>query len=204
MKIYSNFLKYFFDFIFALLLLIVLSPFLLFIILLLTIVNRGKVFFVQKRPGLNTTPFLIIKFKTMVDAYDDKGNLLPDHLRITKLGRFIRSTSLDETLQLINVLLGNMSIVGPRPLLMQYLERYSEEQAKRHLVKPGITGWAQVNGRNGITWEQKFKLDLYYVENLSFSLDVKILFMTIKNVLLRKNVNESDNVTMKEFMGNTQ
>ncbi|WP_439504225.1 sugar transferase [Sediminibacterium sp.] len=201
-NIYSNFFKFFFDFIAAFTLLLILSPILLLIILLLIVSNNGNVFFVQTRPGLNSKPFKIIKFKTMVDSFDNEGNPLPDEMRITKFGRFIRSTSLDETLQLINVLRGDMSLVGPRPLLMQYLERYSPEQNKRHLVKPGITGWAQVNGRNAISWEQKFKLDVFYVNNLSFYLDFKILIMTIKNILLRKNINQSDNITMKEFMGN--
>lgn len=201
-NIYSNFLKFIFDFVVAFFLLLILFPILFIIIILLFVSNKGNVFFLQTRPGLNSIPFKIIKFKTMVDAFDNDGNPLSDEIRITKLGRFIRSTSIDETLQLINVLRGEMSLIGPRPLLMQYLARYSPEQNRRHLVRPGITGWAQVNGRNTISWEQKFQFDIFYVNNLTFLLDLKIMFLTIKNVFLRKNINQSDNVTMKEFMGN--
>jgi len=157
--------------------------------------------FVQKRPGLNGKSFVIIKFKTMIDAYDDEGNLLPDHIRLTKTGKLVRGLSIDELLQLVNVIKGDMSLVGPRPLMMQYLSRYDPEQAKRHNVKPGITGWAQVNGRNTISWEEKFRLDVEYVETQSFWLDMKIIAMTIKNVIQRKGISSDDHATMEEFMG---
>jgi lipopolysaccharide/colanic/teichoic acid biosynthesis glycosyltransferase len=146
-------------------------------------------------------PFIIIKFKTMRDAFDENGNFLPDEHRITKIGKIVRSVSFDELLQLINVLKGDMSLVGPRPLLMQYLTRYSKEQAKRHDVKPGITGWAQVNGRNAINWEEKFKYDLEYVEKQSFLLDLKILWMTFVNVISRKDISAEGHATMEEFKG---
>jgi lipopolysaccharide/colanic/teichoic acid biosynthesis glycosyltransferase len=178
-----------------------LSPFILITILLLLIANKGSVFFLQMRPGLNAQPFKIIKFKTMRDAFDEYGKPLPDAIRLTKVGRFIRATSLDEVLQLINVLKGEMSLVGPRPLLMQYLERYTPEQARRHQVKPGITGWAQVNGRNAISWEEKFSYDVEYVNKQSLLLDIKILWMTIVNVLQRKGISADGQATMDEFMG---
>jgi lipopolysaccharide/colanic/teichoic acid biosynthesis glycosyltransferase len=168
---------------------------------LLLLANNGKVFFFQQRPGLNSKPFNIVKFKTMRDTLDKEGIPLPDELRLTKIGSIIRSASLDELLQLINVLKGDMSLVGPRPLLMQYLSRYSPEQAKRHNVKPGITGWAQVNGRNAITWEQKFKYDIEYVESQSLLLDIKILCMTFINVIQRKGISSDGHVTMEEFKG---
>ncbi len=168
---------------------------------LLVIANRGNIFFLQLRPGLYGKPFKIIKFKTMRDAFDANSNPLPDEERLTKIGQFIRSVSLDELSQLINVVKGDMSLVGPRPLLMQYLARYSPEQAKRHNVKPGITGWAQVNGRNAISWEQKFKFDVEYVEKQSFLLDIKVLWMTFLNVLQRKGISADGHVTMEEFKG---
>jgi len=168
---------------------------------LLAISNKGKIFFLQLRPGLHDKPFKIIKFKTMRDAFDKEGNPLPDEFRLTKVGGIVRSASLDELLQLINVLKGDMSLVGPRPLLMQYLSRYSPEQAKRHNVKPGITGWAQVNGRNAISWEQKFKLDVEYVDKQSLLLDIKILWMTFINVIQRKGISSDGHVTMEEFKG---
>jgi lipopolysaccharide/colanic/teichoic acid biosynthesis glycosyltransferase len=164
-------------------------------------VNRGSVFFIQQRPGINSFPFKIIKFKTMRDVFDENGNQLPDELRLTKVGKFVRSASIDELLQLINVLKGDMSLVGPRPLLMQYLNRYSQDQARRHNVKPGITGWAQVNGRNAISWEEKFRLDVEYVDMQSFWLDCKILWMTFLNVIQRKGINSDGHVTMEEFKG---
>lgn len=164
--------------------------------------NRGSVFFFQQRPGLNSLPFQIIKFKTMRDAYDENGDPLPDELRLTKVGKFVRSASIDELLQLINVLKRDMSLVGPRPLLVQYLERYSAEQVRRHDVKPGITGWAQVNGRNAIGWEEKFRLDVEYVDKQSFWLDCKILWMTLLNVIQRKGINADGHATMEEFKGN--
>jgi lipopolysaccharide/colanic/teichoic acid biosynthesis glycosyltransferase len=199
---YEQFFKPFGDFIIALLLLIILSPIVLLITIFLFLANNGKVFFFQQRPGLNSKPFKIVKFKTMRDAFDKEGIPLPDELRLTKIGSIIRSASLDELLQLINVLKGDMSLVGPRPLLMQYLSRYSPEQAKRHNVKPGITGWAQVNGRNAISWEQKFKLDVEYVEKQSFVLDLKILWLTFLNVIQRKGISADGHVTMEEFWGN--
>ena len=198
---YKNIIKPLADFIAALFLLVLLSPIILLTALLLLITNKGKAFFFQKRPGLNNKPFKIVKFKTMRDAFDKNGVPLQDEFRLTRIGGFIRSTSLDELLQLVNVLKGDMSLVGPRPLLMQYLSRYSPEQAKRHLVKPGITGWAQVNGRNAISWEQKFKLDIEYVEKQSFSLDIKILWMTFLNVIQRKGISADGHVTMEEFNG---
>ncbi len=169
--------------------------------LILALVNKGNVFFLQERPGYKAKPFKIIKFKTMRDAFDQKGDPLPDEDRLTKIGQFVRSASLDELLQLINVLKGNMSLVGPRPLLMQYLARYNTEQLRRHEVKPGITGWAQVNGRNAIKWEEKFRLDVEYVDRQSFFLDIKILGMTLLNVIKRKGISADGHVTMEEFMG---
>jgi sugar transferase EpsL len=168
---------------------------------LLAIVNKGNILFLQLRPGLQGKPFKIIKFKTMRDAFDSNGNTLPDEERLTKVGQFVRSVSLDELLQLINVVKGDMSLVGPRPLLMQYLSRYSTEQARRHEVKPGITGWAQVNGRNAILWDQKFKLDVEYVDNQSLGLDIKILWMTVLKVFNRQGISANGHITMKEFMG---
>jgi lipopolysaccharide/colanic/teichoic acid biosynthesis glycosyltransferase len=190
------------DLIISLLLLILLSPIIILTAILLLIANNGKIFFFQQRPGLNCKPFKIVKFKTMRDTFDNNGVPLPDDVRLTKVGRFVRSASLDELLQLLNVLKGDMSLVGPRPLLMQYLSRYNTEQIKRHNVKPGITGWAQVNGRNAISWEQKFKYDVEYVEKLSFSLDFKILFLTFINVLNRKGISADGQATMGEFKGN--
>ena len=189
------------DFLIALFLLIILSPIIILTAIFLFLANNGKVFFFQQRPGLNSKPFKIIKFKTMRDAFDKEGIPLPDDLRLTKVGSIVRSASLDELLQLINVLKGDMSLIGPRPLLMQYLPRYSPEQAKRHNVKPGITGWAQVNGRNAISWEQKFKYDVDYVEKQSFTLDIKILWMTFLNVIQRKGISADGHVTMEEFKG---
>ena len=201
MQFYKNIVKPLTDFLAAAILLIVLFPIILGVILLLAIANRGSVFFLQSRRGFQSKPFDIIKFKTMRDAYDNLGNPLPDELRLTKVGQLVRSASLDELLQLINVLKGDMSLVGPRPLLMQYLDRYTPEQARRHEVKPGITGWAQVNGRNAISWEQKFKLDVEYVEKQSFALDFKILWMTFLNVIQRKGINADGHATMEEFKG---
>lgn len=164
--------------------------------------NLGSpVLFKQTRPGLNGEPFEMFKFRTMLDAYDEKGNLLPNERRHTKFGNFLRSTSLDELPELWNVLKGDMSLVGPRPLLMDYLALYNEQQARRHDVRPGITGWAQVNGRNAISWEEKFKLDTWYVDNQSLLLDLKIIFMTLKKVVVKEGVNASDNMTMARFTG---
>lgn len=198
---FRHFIKPFGDLIISLFLIIILSPIIILTAILLLIANNGKIFFFQQRPGLNSKPFNIVKFKTMRDAFDNNGTPLPDNVRLTKVGSFVRSASLDELLQLINVLKGDMSLVGPRPLLMQYLTRYNSEQTKRHNVKPGITGWAQVNGRNAINWEEKFKLDVEYVEKQSFTLDLKILFLTILNVIQRKGISADGHVTMEEYKG---
>ncbi len=198
---YKHFIKPLGDFIIALILLIILSPIIAITAIFLMIANNGKVFFLQQRPGLNSKPFKIVKFKTMRDDFDENGNPLPDEVRLTKVGSIVRSASLDELLQFLNVIKGDMSLVGPRPLLMQYLARYSPEQAKRHNVKPGITGWAQVNGRNAISWEQKFFYDVEYVNKQSFLLDLKILWMTFINVIKRRGISADGHVTMEEFKG---
>jgi lipopolysaccharide/colanic/teichoic acid biosynthesis glycosyltransferase len=203
LSLYKSILKPVADFLSAFILLLILSPFILVTMLVLLVANKGSIFFIQQRPGLNGKPFNIIKFKTMRDAFDQQGNPLPDHIRLTKAGKFIRSASLDELLQLINVLKGDMSMIGPRPLLMKYLPLYSKEQSRRHEAKPGISGWAQVNGRNAITWEEKFKLDLYYVEHQSFLLDLKILILTIINILQRKGISADGQATMEEFKGSS-
>ncbi len=198
---YRNYIKFIGDFFVSLFLLMILFPIILFTAILLLLTNRGKVFYFQQRPGLNNKPFYIVKFKTMVDAFDSKGNPLPDKERLTKIGKFVRSASLDELLQLVNVIKGDMSLIGPRPLLMRYLPRYSIEQARRHEVKPGITGWAQVNGRNAISWEQKFKYDVEYVDNQTLILDLKILWLTFLNVIQRKGISSDGHATMEEFKG---
>lgn len=191
--IYCRYYKRILDFIIVLLGLLILSPLFLIIIALLALVNNGKIFFIQPRPGRNGKLFNIIKFKSMTDARDKEGNLLPNDLRVTKIGNFIRKASIDEIPQLINVLKGDMSIVGPRPLMPRYLELYSKEQSRRHDVRPGITGWAQVNGRNAITWTKKFELDVWYVDNVSFWLDMKIIFLTAKKIMIRKDINSPNN-----------
>ncbi len=199
---YQHFIKRIIDFIVALTALTVLSPVILLLWLWLVVENRNSgAFFIQRRPGLHGKIFNIYKFKTMNDKCDSSGNLLPDEQRLTSAGRFIRSTSLDELPQLWNVLCGQMSLVGPRPLLPQYLPLYSAEQARRHDVLPGITGWAQVNGRNAISWTEKFKLDCYYVDNISFTLDLKILFLTIKKVFIREGISQEGRATMDFFDG---
>lgn len=198
---YSSLFKRLLDFLAALIALLILSPVILILTFLLMFANKGNPFFFQKRPGKNERIFTIVKFKTMNDKKDKDGKLLPDVQRITKVGGFVRNASLDELLQLINVLKGDMSIVGPRPLLIQYLPLYNKEQAKRHLVKPGITGWAQVNGRNAISWEEKFVFDVWYVDHLSFSTDLKILFKTVQKVFKREGISASGQDTMKAFMG---
>jgi sugar transferase EpsL len=172
------------------------------IVALAVLLTMGRpIFFRQRRPGLHGRPFTIYKFRTMLDPSDNGGRPMPDTKRLTRLGRFLRSTSLDELPELFNVLRGEMSLIGPRPLLMQYLDRYTAEQARRHEVRPGITGWAQVNGRNAISWEEKFRLDVWYVDHASLWLDVKILFRTVAMVLRREGVNAESGVTMREFMG---
>jgi len=198
---YISFIKPFLDFLISLFLLIITLPLLLFIAMLLFISNKGRVYFIQNRPGKNEQIFTLYKFKTMNDKRDKDGNLLPDEQRLTKVGKFIRKFSLDELLQFVNVLKGDMSIIGPRPLLIEYLPLYNEEQKKRHYVKPGITGWAQVNGRNAITWEEKFKLDVWYIENISFYLDIKIFFLTILKIFKKEGINSKTSATMEKFEG---
>ena len=199
---YRHFLKRIIDFILGLIGFILLSPIFLVVLILLMINNLGKPFFFQKRPGKNEKIFKVIKFKTMNDKKGKNGELLPDADRLTKVGIFVRKTSLDEIPQLINVLKGDMSLIGPRPLLPEYLPLYSEVQKKRHNVKPGITGWAQVNGRNAISWKKKFEYDVWYVENLSFILDMKILFKTVVKVVKSEDINTENQATTTRFEGN--
>ena len=199
---YKSFFKPLFDFIFSLLGLMLLSPLFIIVTVGLYFANNGKPFFFQLRPGINGKIFRIIKFKTMNDKKDLEGNLLSDGERLTKIGKFVRKTSLDEIPQLLNVLKGDMSIIGPRPLLPEYLPLYNESQRQRHEVKPGITGWAQVNGRNAISWQQKFELDVLYVDNISFWLDLKIVFLTIKKVIIREGINSQGQITTEAFKGN--
>ena len=197
----SPILKRIIDIIGALVGLIVSSPIMLIVSLIIYLTMGRPVFFKQLRPGMNGKPFVIYKFRTMLDLRDKDGNLLPDEKRITAIGRFLRSTTLDELPEFWNVLKGDMSLVGPRPLLMEYLPRYTPEQARRHNVKPGMTGWAQVNGRNAITWEEKFKLDVWYVDNWNIPLDLKIIFLTILKVFKREGVSAEGYATMPEFVG---
>lgn len=200
---YRNCLKRAFDFTIVLIALLIIWPILLVITIWLHFANKGAgAFFFQERPGKGAKIFKVIKYKTMTDERDSDGKLLPDAKRLTKVGQFVRKTSLDEIPQLINVLKGDMSLIGPRPLLVQYLPLYSKEQARRHEVRPGITGWAQVNGRNAISWEQKFEYDLWYVNNLSFLLDLKIIFLTIKKVFKSEGISQEGNATMEAFKGN--
>lgn len=199
---YTHVVKPFGDFCFAAVVLLLLSPILVFIALFLTIANQGSPFFIQKRPGRNQQIFKIIKFKTMNDARDASGKLLPDAKRLTLVGKFVRKFSLDEIPQFLNVLKGDMSLIGPRPLLPDYLHLYSDFQNKRHEVKPGITGWAQVNGRNAISWDQKFEYDVWYVTNISFSLDLTIFFRTIGKVLKSEGINAANAATIEPFNGN--
>lgn len=199
---YKFFFKRFFDFWISLIVLICISPILLVVTVWLHVSNKGAgAFFFQERPGKDAKIFKVIKFKTMTDERDAWGNLLPDAQRLTKVGRFVRSTSIDELPQLINVLRGDMALIGPRPLLPQYLPLYSPEQARRHEVRPGISGWAQCHGRNAISWTEKFKLDVWYVDNCSLWTDIKVIFMTIKNVLMRKDINSATAATMEAFNG---
>ncbi|ECP8703145.1 undecaprenyl phosphate N,N'-diacetylbacillosamine 1-phosphate transferase [Campylobacter coli] len=197
---YEKWIKRIFDFVLALFLLVLFSPLILITALLLKI-TQGSVIFTQNRPGLNEKIFKIYKFKTMSDERDEKGELLSDELRLKAFGKIVRSLSLDELLQLFNVLKGDMSFVGPRPLLVDYLPLYNEEQKLRHKVRPGITGWAQVNGRNAISWQKKFELDVYYVKNISFLLDLKIMFLTALKVLKRSGVSKEGHVTTEKFNG---
>lgn len=199
---YKNYFKRILDFIISLLALICLSPILLVVTIWLHFANKGAgAFFLQERPGKDAKIFKIIKFKTMTDERDAEGNLLPDAQRLTKVGKFVRSTSIDELPQLINVLKGDMALIGPRPLLVQYLPLYSIEQARRHEVRPGITGWAQCHGRNAITWTEKFKLDVWYVDNVSLKTDINIIFTTIKKVLRRADITQEGVATMEAFNG---
>jgi len=198
---YRNFIKIAFDLIFSTIALIILLPVYILLMTLLSYANRGNPFFIQERPGLHGRIFKAIKFKTMNDNKDDEGNLLPDDQRLTPIGKVVRKFSLDELPQLFNVLKGDMSIIGPRPLLPEYLPLYNDRQKRRHDVRPGMTGWAQVNGRNTISWEDKFKYDVWYVDNISFFLDLKILLMTIKKVFKREGINSQNFVTMEKFKG---
>ncbi len=202
MKIYANCLKRVLDFVIALCAFTVSLIILIPVSIILYFANKGAgVFFLQPRPGKNGKIFKVIKFKTMTDEKDAEGNLLPDEVRLTPMGRFVRSTSIDELPQLINVIKGDMALIGPRPLLVQYLPLYSPQQARRHEVRPGITGWAQVNGRNSISWKQKFEYDVWYVDHLSFLLDLKIIFLTIKKVFVREGISHEGMATMEPFNG---
>ncbi|OOG15722.1 lipid carrier--UDP-N-acetylgalactosaminyltransferase [Sphingobacterium sp. CZ-UAM] len=199
---YKNLIKRAGDFIIALIGILILSPIFIIVVVGLYFANNGKPFFFQSRPGKDGRVFKIIKFKTMNDKKDVQGNLLSDAERLTPIGAFVRKTSLDEIPQLINVLKGDMSLIGPRPLLVQYLPLYNEFQKRRHEVRPGITGWAQVNGRNAISWDQKFKYDVWYVNHVSFLLDLKIFFLTIKKVFVREGISAEGQATMEAFKGN--
>ena len=200
---YSHFLKRILDFLIVFCVLVTIWPILLLLIIWLHFAIKGAgVFFTQERPGKNGKIFKVIKFKTMTDECDANGDLLPDEQRLTKVGKFIRSTSVDELPQLINVLRGDMALIGPRPLLPQYLPLYNKEQARRHEVRPGITGWAQVNGRNAISWTKKFELDVWYVDHCSFILDLRIIVLTIKKVFVREGISSETSATMEYFTGN--
>lgn len=200
---YKHFFKRFFDIFISGIILLLLGWLLLLIALFLHFANKGAgAFFYQERPGKGEKIFKVIKFKTMTDERDSDGNLLPDAKRLTRVGRFVRSTSIDELPQLINVFKGDMSLIGPRPLLVKYLPLYDEKQRRRHEVRPGISGWAQCHGRNAITWKEKFEMDVWYIDHVSFKTDVIVFFITIKNVLMRKDINSDSSVTMEEFTGN--
>lgn len=199
---YKIVLKRFFDFWISLIGLICISPILIVVTIWLHFANKGAgAFFFQDRPGKDAKIFKVIKFKTMTDERDAEGNLLPDEDRLTKVGKFVRSTSIDELPQLINVLKGDMALIGPRPLLPKYLPLYSPEQMRRHEVRPGISGWAQCHGRNAISWAEKFKLDVWYVDHVSLITDIKVIIITIKNVLMRKDINSATSATMEDFDG---
>ncbi|MGZ5253547.1 MAG: sugar transferase [Flavitalea sp.] len=198
---YKNFFKQVLDVTISLLVFILLLPVFLVVTVLLAIANNGKPFFFQPRPGKNERIFKVIKFKTMNDRKDVNGGLLPDGDRLTAVGKFVRKTSLDEVPQLINVIKGDMSLVGPRPLLVDYLPLYNSEQKRRHNLRPGITGWAQVNGRNAISWEKKFQYDVWYVDNVSFLLDLKILWMTVQKVIKTEGISSATSATMERFTG---
>lgn len=199
---YKHFLKRLFDFLISLVALLLIGWFLIIVAIWLHFANKGAgAFFFQERPGRNAKIFKVIKFKTMTDERDADGNLLPDEMRLTNVGRFIRSTSIDELPQLINVLKGDMALIGPRPLLIEYLPLYSLEQARRHEIRPGITGWAQCHGRNSISWAEKFKLDVWYVDHCSIITDIKVLIITVKTVIKREGINSSETMTMPKFNG---
>lgn len=199
---YKHFFKRLFDFCISLVALLLIGWFLIIIAIWLHFANKGAgAFFFQERPGKDAKIFKVIKFKTMTDERDENGKLLPDAKRLTKVGRFVRSTSIDELPQLINVLKGDMALIGPRPLLPQYLPLYSKEQARRHEVRPGISGWAQCHGRNSISWTEKFKLDVWYVDHCTLVTDIKVIFITIKNVLMRKDINKEGQATTVAFNG---
>jgi sugar transferase EpsL len=198
---YKPFGKRLFDLTIALPLVLALSPFLLILAILVRLLLGSPALFAQRRPGLHGQPFLMRKFRTMTNACDTRGQPLPDELRLTGFGRFLRAASLDELPELLHVLAGDMSLVGPRPLLMEYLERYTPEQARRHEVKPGITGWAQVNGRNALSWEEKFRLDVWYADHCSFWLDIRILFLTLWKTIRREGISAQGEATMPKFMG---
>lgn len=198
---YTHFVKRVLDIVSALLALTIFLPLFLALMLVGMIKMKGNPFFTQDRPGYREKLFKLIKFRTMTNETDEKGKLLPDEVRLNKYGKFLRSTSLDELPEAINILIGNMSVIGPRPLLVEYLPRYNEEQRHRHDVKPGLSGWAQVNGRNAISWEDKFKMDVWYTQNVSFTLDVKIVLMTIVTVLKKEGISSTKSATMEEFMG---
>lgn len=196
-----KYIKRFFDIVSSLIALVVLSPLLVLLIIVGAFVMKGNPFFTQQRPGKNERIFKLIKFRTMTNAKDKEGNLLPDADRLTKYGEFLRNTSLDELPELFNIIKGDMSVIGPRPLLVKYLPRYNEHQHRRHEVRPGLSGWAQVNGRNTVSWEDKFNMDVEYVDNYSLIMDIKILIMTVKNVLKREGISSDTSATMEEFMG---
>lgn len=201
---YNRYIKRSLDIILSLIAILVLSPILLLVALLVRIKLGSPILFKQKRPGLNEKIFIMYKFRTMTDERDDNGLLLPDSVRLTRIGKFLRSTSLDELPELFNILKGDMSFVGPRPLLVEYLPLYNEDQKRRHEVRPGLSGWAQVNGRNSISWEEKFKFDVEYVEKVSFLFDIIILLLTIKKVFLREGINSDTTATMEPFRGTTK
>jgi len=200
--VYKIFIKRILDLVLSLTGFMILSPIFILVVISLFIANKGTPFFFQARPGKNERIFKIIKFKTMTDEKDNNGKLLPDVKRLTKVGAFIRKTSLDEIPQLLNVIKGDMSLIGPRPLLIQYLPLYNEKQKRRHEIRPGITGWAQVNGRNTVGWQEKFKYDVWYIDNLTFLLDIKIIFMTILKVFKSEGISAEGQATMEAFKGN--
>ena len=203
-KLYARKFKCLFDWVVAVVIFVIFSPILVLIGLLVRIAIGSPILFCQTRPGLNGKPFTIYKFRTMIDKHSDQGYLLADANRLTPLGRILRNTSLDELPELFNVIKGDMSLVGPRPLLIEYLDRYTAKQARRHEVKPGITGWAQVNGRNAITWEEKFDFDVWYVDHLSFLLDLKIVGLTIWKILKHEGVNQPGQATVEYFQGSSK